>query len=121
VNEARHAVDILLAELVAMRSDRPQSADELADAKSYTVGQFGLGLETSAAVMGSLVDLDVYGLPDDALDTFRQRVGAVTLEESREIARELLHPDRILIFLLGPADVLGPQFEDLGDVVVLEP
>ncbi len=121
VPETRRAVDILLAELEAIRTDRPQTAEELSRAKSYNAGQFGLGLETSVAVMNSLVDLDAHGLPDDALDTYRERVGAVTLEQVRAIARELLHPDRILIFVLGPADALAPQFSDLGEVVVVEP
>jgi zinc protease len=121
VAETRRAVDILLAELEAIRGDRPQTDEELSKAKSFNVGQFGLGLETSAAVMGSLVDLDVYGLPEDSLDSYRERVGAVTLDQAHAIAHELLHPDRLVIFLLGPAELLGPQFEDLGEIEIVEP
>lgn len=121
VPETRRAVDMLLAELEAIRGGRPQTEDELAKAKSYLVGQFGLGLETSAAVVDSLVALDVYGLPADSLDTYRARVSAITLEQTRRVADELLHPGRIAIVLLGPAEVLVPQFEDLGDVEVVGP
>lgn len=121
VPETRRAVDILLAEIEAIRGDRPQSEDELAKSKSYNVGRFGLGLETSAAVMGSLVDLAVYGLPEDSLDTYRARVQAVTAEEVAAVARDLLHPERAGIILLGPAEVLVPQLESLGEVVVVQP
>jgi zinc protease len=121
VEEVRRAVDILLDELGAIRGDRPQSADELVKAKSFNVGQFGLGLETSAAVMGSLVDLAIYDLPEDSLDTYRARLQAVTAEEVAQITQDLLHPDRIGIYLLGPAESLGPQFADLGDVQIVEP
>ena len=112
---------MLLDELEAIRSRRIQSDEELAKAKSYTVGQFGLSLETSAAVLGSLVSLDVYGLPADSLDTYRSRISAVTSAQTRRVADELLHPDRAAIVLLGPAEILAPQFEDLGPVEIVTP
>ena len=121
VPETRRAVDMLLDELEAIRSRRIQSDEELAKAKSYTVGQFGLSLETSAAVLGSLVSLDVYGLPADSLDTYRSRISAVTSAQTRRVADELLHPDRAAIVLLGPAEILAPQFEDLGPVEIVTP
>jgi zinc protease len=121
VPETRRAVDILMAQLRRIRSDEPVSAAELADAKSYSVGQFALGLETSSSVMGSLVNLAIYGLPEDSLDTYRSRVQAVTPDQVRTVAQQLLHPDRIAIVLLGPADALVPQFEGLGDIEVVEP
>ncbi len=121
VSEARRAVDILLAEIEAIRGDRPQSPDELAKSKSYNVGQFGLGLETSSAVMRSLVDLAVYDLPEDSLDTYRARVQAVGAQDVAAVARDFLQPDRAGIIVLGPAEALVPQFESLGDVVVVQP
>jgi zinc protease len=121
VAETRRAVNILLGEIEGILGDHAQTADELTKAKSYNVGQFGLGLETSAAVLGALVDLELHGLPENSLDTYRARVDAVTLEEVDEIARALLHPGRAAIVLLGPAADLVPQFEDLGEIQVVEP
>jgi len=121
VPETRRAVDMLLAELEAIRDLQPQSESELAKAKSYLVGQFGLGLETSAAVASALVNLDVYGLPADSLDTYRARVAAIDVAETRAVAEALLDPGRAAIVLLGPADALLPQFQDLGPVEVVQP
>jgi zinc protease len=120
VSETGRAVDLLLAGLEGMRSD-PPTAEELADAKSLSTGSFGLSLETSGAVMAGLVGLDVYGLPEDSLDTYRARVRAVTREQVAALARELLHPDRIAIVVLGPAAALAPQLEHLGPVAVVKP
>ena len=121
VPETRRAVDILLGQIKAIQSTTPVTEDELAKAKSYSVGQFALGLETSSAVMGSLVNLEIHGLPEDSLDTYRSRVNAVTPSEVHALSNALLHPDRIAIVLLGPADALVPQFEDLGEVEVVTP
>ena len=121
VPEVRRVVDLVLGEVEAIRSMRPVDEEELRKFISYNVGRFGLSLETSRAVMGSLVDLEVHGLPEDSLDTYRARVRAVTLEDVAAAAQARLHPDRAAIVVLGPAAELVPQLEDLGPVEVREP
>jgi zinc protease len=121
VPEVRRALDMTLAELERMRGDGPPTEEELRNAKALAVGRFSLGLETSSAVMSSLVDLDVHGLPEDSLDTYRGRVRALTTEDTARLARELLHPDRAAIILVGPAEALVPQVESLGPVEVVKP
>jgi len=118
--EVRTVVDLLLAELSRMRTEPPTEA-ELGDAKTLAAGSFALSLETSDAVVGGLVDLDVYGLPEDSLDTYRARVRAVTAADAERQAERLLHPDRVSIVLVGPAADLRPQVEDLGPVEVVTP
>ena len=44
--------------------------------KSFVTGRFALNLETSDAVIRSLVTLDVYDLPENSLETYRARVAA---------------------------------------------
>jgi zinc protease len=80
-----------------------------------------MGLETSAAVMTGIVDLEVHRLPDDSLDTFRSRIRAVSAEEVAQAARDHLHPDRAAIVLVGPVEQIRPLVEDLGPVEVVEP
>jgi zinc protease len=118
--EAGRVVDIVLEEMERLRREAP-GRDELRNARSMSAGRFVLGLETSAAIAGSLVELDVYGLPPDSLDTYRTRLNEVRLEEVHEAARRLLHPDRVAIVAVGPAEVLRPQLERFGPVEVVKP
>jgi zinc protease len=120
VPETRRVIDLVLEELERMRREPPTAA-ELANAQSLAVGSFGLSLETSRAVMASLVELDVHGLPDDSLDTYRARVRAVTTRDTARVAKELLHPQRAAIVVVGPAKDLRPQLEGLGELEVVEP
>jgi zinc protease len=120
VAEAGRVVEITLAQMDAMRSEPPTAA-ELRLVKSFSAGRFVLGLETSSAIAGSLVDLDVYGLPPDSLDTYRTRVQAVTQDDVAAAASRLLHPDRVAIIAVGPAASLRPQLERFGPVEVVEP
>ncbi|MBY0399580.1 insulinase family protein [Myxococcota bacterium] len=121
VETVRQVVDLVLEEMAAIRDARPIDEEELAKFKSYSAGSFGLSLETSGAVLSSLVDLEVHGLPADSLDTFRARVGATTLDEVRAAAKARLHPERAAIIVLGPAEKLVPQLESLGKVEVVRP
>jgi zinc protease len=120
VPETRRVVDLLLAELARGKSE-PPSDDELAWARTLTIGGFAMGLETSGAVVQSLVDLDLYGLPEDSLDTFRGRVRAATAEEVAQAANEHLHPERAAIILVGPAEKLEPMMRDLAPIEVVKP
>ncbi|UCE86120.1 MAG: insulinase family protein [Deltaproteobacteria bacterium] len=120
VAEAGRVVDLILEEMSAARDAAP-TPDEVQSAKSGIAGRFVLGLETSDAVVGSLVNLDVYGLPADSLDTFRGRLGRVGVGDVQSAARERLWPERAAIVAVGPAESLRPLLERFGPVRVVEP
>jgi zinc protease len=121
VPKVRRVVDLILEEMQAIKGDRPVKEEELRKFISYNVGRFGLSLETSDAVLSSLVDLEVHGLPEDSLDTYRTRVRATSLEDVSAAAELRLHPDRTAIIVLGPAEALVPLLEDLGEVEIWQP
>jgi zinc protease len=118
--EAGRVVELLLGEMARMQSDPPGDAD-LRQVKSFSAGRFALGLETSAAIAGSLVDLDVYELPPDSLDTYRTRLQRVETADVEHAAERLLHPERAAIVAVGPAEVLRPQLARFGPVSVEKP
>ena len=121
VPKVRQVVDLVLEEMQGIRDERPVRPEELTKFRSYNIGRFGLSLETSDAVLSSLVDLDVHDLPNDSLDTYRTRVRAVTLDDVTDAAEIRLHPDRAAIVVLGPAEALVPQLEGLGEIEVRKP
>jgi zinc protease len=110
----------ILEELERIRRE-PPTAEELARVQSQRSGQFALALETSSEVAAALVDLDVYGLPRDSLDSYRGRVRAVTPRDTAALARELIDPARASIVVVGPAELLRPQLEPFGTVEVTKP
>jgi predicted Zn-dependent peptidase len=120
VPEVRRTIDLALTVIGGMRSSPPSEA-ELRDARALLVGEFSLGLESSAAVLGALVDLEVHDLPQDSLDTYRRRVREATSGDAAQAALELLHPERAAIVVVGPADKIAPQLEGLGPVEVVKP
>jgi zinc protease len=107
-------------ELERLRS-APPAGEELEDAKSLRTGGFPLALETTDAVMAALLDLDVYGLPRDALDTYRSRMRAISAEQIAATASALVHPERATIVVVGPAAELRETLAKYGEVEVVAP
>ena len=115
----------LIHPLSLCRFDPVSGADdtgrEMSEQEIYAGLIQALGIETSDAVLQGLVNLDVYGLPEDSLDTYRSRIRAVTAADVERLASKLLHPDRAAIVLVGPAEALTPQLKDLGPIEVVQP
>ncbi len=120
VPEAGRAVGMVLAELERIRSE-PPGGEDLAHARSLALGRFALGLETSEAIVSELLDVEIYGLPPDSLDTYRARVRALTTADLGQAARGRVHPERAAIVAVGPAEALVPQLEAYGPVEVVQP
>lgn len=120
VSETRRVIDMSLEEMARMQT-QPIDATELSRVQSFAEGRFALGLETSDAVMDSLVNFAVYGLPEDSLDTYRSRVRQVTTRDTERVAKQYLAPARASIVVVGPAQELRAQLETLGPVTVVAP
>ena len=65
------------------------SERELADAKAYLTGSFPLTIETPDAIATQMLNVLFYGLPVEQLQTFRERVNAVTVDDIQRVARLL--------------------------------
>jgi zinc protease len=90
------------------------SERELADAKAYLTGSFPLTIETPDAIATQVLNVLFYGLPVEQLESFRQRVNAVTVDDVERVARYYLRPDRLSIVLVGNAAAFEPQLRRIG-------
>jgi len=87
---------------------------ELDGAKAYLTGSFPLTIETPESIAMQVVNALFYGLPLEQLQTFRERVNAVTVDDIQRVARDLLRPDRLSVVLVGNAEAFAPQLRTVG-------
>jgi len=87
---------------------------ELADAKAYLTGSFPLTIETPQSIAMQVVNVLFYGLPLEQLQTFRERVNAVSVDDIQRVAREFLRPDRLSVVLVGNASAFASQLKGVG-------
>jgi zinc protease len=90
------------------------SERELSDAKAYLAGSFPLTIETPDAIATQILNVLFYGLPIEELQSFRQRVNAVTPDDIERVARFYLRPDRLSIVLVGNASTFTSQLARVG-------
>jgi zinc protease len=87
---------------------------ELSDAKAYLTGSFPLTIETPDAIATQVLNVLFFGLPVEQLQSFRQRVNAVSVDDVERVARFFLRPDRLSIVLVGNAAAFEKQLRSLG-------
>jgi len=95
------AIDNAIAELNKIRTE-PPSEDEVADAKSYLLGRLVLSMETTGGIAAMLVSCELYGLGLDYPKRAKSFYEPITAEQVRQIAEEILHPDKMAIAIAGP-------------------
>ena len=104
---------LIVDELWRLQRDRV-SDRELEDAKAYLTGSFPLTIETPQQIAMQVLQAVVYGLDLNELQTYRERVNAVTPDDIQRVARAYLHPDRLSIVLVGDASVFAKQLPGVG-------
>jgi zinc protease len=87
---------------------------ELADAKAYMTGSFPLTIETPDSIAMQVLNVIFYGLPLEELQTYRDRVNAVTVDDVQRVARAYLRPDRLSVVLVGNARAFASQLAGVG-------
>jgi zinc protease len=113
-------VDVALGEVARMKAKGPQAV-ELETMKRYISGLYPARLETNEAVAGAIADVQHYGLPDDWISAYRDRVNAVTVKDAAAAAATHLFSDQRVMVLVGNAEALKPKVERYGDVSVVKP
>ncbi len=93
---------------------------ELAQAKSYLAGSFQLGLETQSGLANRLLERKLYGLPDNYLETYVDKVMAVTADQVRVMARKHIDLDNLVICVVGDAKKIKPELQYFAAVDVYD-
>jgi zinc protease len=58
--------------------------------------------------------MELYGLPEDYFDRYRENIAAVTKDEITRVANKYLDPDRILIVVVGNAKDIREPLGTMG-------
>ena len=90
-----------LKEYNEVRGSRPISEEELENAKAAILRSLPANFERPGAIMGQVLQMVQFDLPDDYLQTVSASVEAVTLDDVHRITQELVRPDRLKILVVG--------------------
>ncbi|MCK6630096.1 MAG: insulinase family protein [Anaerolineae bacterium] len=118
-DHAADAVQEILTELERIRSE-PIAEQELTDAKNQLIGNFALAIEQPADFADQLATRYLTGIPIEELNDYLQAIEQVTAEEAQAAAAKYIDSDQPIIVVVGDAEVVKPQLEQLGPVMVID-
>ncbi len=109
----RESVTEVLAELRRIRTGDVEQR-ELDDTKNYLMGVFPATVQSAGDVAGRLLDMELYDLPHDYFDRYRENIGAVTKESVERVAEHYIDPDHAVIVIVGNAKQIREPLGELG-------
>jgi zinc protease len=109
----RESVSEVLGELRRIRTGDVEER-ELEDTKNYLIGVFPATVQSASEVGGRLLDMELYGLPEDYFDHYRENIAAIDKAEIERVARKYIDPERVLIVIVGNATQIRGPLGGLG-------
>ena len=100
--------------IMAQMREEPVTDAELELAKESLINSFVFAFTDTHDVVTQIMRLDFYEYPEGYLESFRDRVAAVSKEDVLRVAREHLNPERQKIVLVGDRSAFNESLEALG-------
>ena len=110
----REAVVETLKEFADIGGKRPLTTDELNNAQNGLRLGYPAGFERPAQLLGQLVTLAQFNLPDDHFRTFEERLAGVTLADTHRVGAEYLATNRLTILVVGDREQVEEPLRSLG-------
>ena len=93
---------------------------ELADAQNYLTGVFSMGLATQEGLLAQFSTVELNELPADYLETYREKVRALTPEDLMATARKYFDSANMQIVVVGDREQIQEQAALFGDLEVFD-
>jgi zinc protease len=100
--DAQKAIASTISLLRQIR-EKGVTSGELAAAQRSITSQYPVALANPDELAQTIVRNEVYDLPPSEIREFVSQIKAVTLEQVNQAAKELLHPDNLVVVTAGPA------------------
>jgi zinc protease len=100
-------------EIERMRST-PVGEEELADARNYLSGTFSLGLATQDGLAGQLATATLERLPEDYLETYRDRILKLNAAQVLDAAQKYFDSANAQIVIVGDRAQIEEQAAQFG-------
>ncbi len=102
---------------------RPLTDTELDNSKSNLVKGFPQDFQSYSGIAGQLSSMITFDLPSDEWITYVNRIDGVDLNLALKAAKDHIHPDAMLIVVVGDREKIEPGLRalNIGEIVYLNP
>ncbi|HEU4521840.1 MAG TPA: insulinase family protein, partial [Thermoanaerobaculia bacterium] len=71
-------------------------------------------VQSASDIAGRLLDMELYGLPEDYFDRYRENIANVSREAIAAVAEKYIDPEKALIVVVGSAAQIREPLGALG-------
>lgn len=97
----------------------PATVDEMQNARTYLTGVVPIYMETPSSIASMIAVQRSLDLPRDYWSTYRGKIASVTAEHALAAAAKYVHPDQMLVVVVGKAEAVEPALRSFGPVRVV--
>jgi zinc protease len=98
----------------------PVPVAELADAQNYLTGVFSMGLATQDGLLSQFSTVELHELPTDYLETYRDKVRALTSTDLLAVARKYFDSANMQIVVVGDRAQIEEQAKLFGEIEIYD-
>jgi len=109
----------LMRDIVGSMATEPVTAQDVRLAQDNEVNSFVFRFESPGQIVAQQLQYAVDGLPADWFNTYLQGIQAVTPAQVRQVSQRYLHPDKLVIVVVGKPGAFDKALSTLGAVTVL--
>ena len=109
----------LMRAVIGSMATEPVTARDVKLAQDNEVNSFVFRFENPAQIVGQQLSYAVDGLPANWFDVYLRGIQAVTPEQVRQVSQRYLHPDKLVILVVGKPSAFDKALSTLGVVTVL--
>jgi zinc protease len=115
-----HETLAVIVDLIRKMTEEPPGEEELDRAKEARIQEFVFAFDSPVRIVRQSGWLEYRGYPEGFLETWVDKVRAVTAEEVLEAARGHLRPDGLTVLVVGDTSAFDAPLSDLGEVRTME-
>ena len=103
--QAWEALDIT-TEILKNFIDNGPNAKQVDQAKRYFIGAFALNVDSNGELLNYYSNINFYDLPLNYIDSFSDRVTAVTVDQIKDAIKRRMSLDKAVSVIVGPTKLL---------------
>ena len=116
-SESSIAAIELMRDIISDMCVNPPTKEEMHRAKETLSNQFVFRYDSSSKIVNQKAAMEYFNYPHDYLETYLEKLNTVTAEDVLAAAKKHLHPEKLVILVLGKPGDLDKPLETLGKVV----
>lgn len=111
-------IDLMRRTIASMASE-PVTAEDVKLAQDNEVNSFVFRFENAAQVVRQQLSYQIQGLPSNWFDIYLRGIQAVTPQQVLQVSQRYLHPDKLVIVVVGKPSAFDKPLSTLGQVTPL--